>query len=110
MTETKQHYAKPSDLLAVIDSHGIYNVAMLEDCEFDTDTIPTATVERRREEIDARGLGGYTVGDLEDETFTGWGAAEALAEKYLGENPGKQFMGRGRIFNACKSALKADGF
>jgi hypothetical protein len=101
-------FTKPSELLDELDSHGIYGVAILADCDFDTSTIPTYTPAQQRSAIERRGLGGF-VEDHGERTITGWVTAEALAKKFTGGGAPLFLHGRGSIFRACVERLKAAG-
>lgn len=102
-------YHKPTELLDDLDSHGIYNAKMLDDCEFDTDSVPTFTIEETSERIRARGLGGQVEGYPEDRLIYGWTTATALAKVFCGDAPGLQFQGRGSSFRADLEALREAG-
>jgi hypothetical protein len=102
-------YATPSALLADLDSHGIYGVGILDECDFDTSSIPRFTAEQARAGIEARGLGGWIDPDL-GECIYGWRTAEALASAFLdGAKPGAFLSGRGSVYRCCVEALKAAG-
>jgi len=102
-------YDKPTALLAGFDSHGIYRASILDECSFETDLVPTYTPEQTIEGIQARGLGGQ-LETREDQLIYGWTTAAALAEQFLGDNPGQIFFGRGRQFRACVEELEKAGF
>lgn len=104
-------YAKPTELLADMDSHGIYDAAMLDECEFDTDCVPQFTPERTVRDIERRGLGGQLVAKPASKLIYGWTTAEALATKFLGRDPTPTYIsGRGTRFRHCVQALREGGF
>jgi hypothetical protein len=98
-------YAKPTDLLSDMDSHGIYDAAMLGECEFDTSSVPTFTPEQTQINIEERGLGG-TFEPTSARSIYGWTTARALAVTFAGRAPGDAFNGRGSSFRANLRALK----
>lgn len=102
-------YSKPSELLRELDSHGIYNARALDECDFDTDTVPTFTVDETARTIEARGLGGTVSGSDEDRLIYGFSTATALARAFLGESPGLMFQGRGSSFRCDLEALEKAG-
>lgn len=102
-------YPTPSSFLEELDSHGIYGVGMLDECQFDTSMIPTYSMDETAAAIEQRGLGGRLEGDPNDRLFYGWTAATALAQAFLGRTPGNAFMGRGSSFRADLKALKEAG-
>ena len=102
-------YAKPTDLLAEMDSHGVYSAKMLGDCEFDTSTVPVESHASIEAQIKARGLGGWMEPDNGAGLITGYKVATALARKFLGDAPGLAFHGRGSSFRADVAALKEAG-
>jgi hypothetical protein len=102
-------YSKPTELLSDLDSHGIYNAAMLEECEFDTSSVPTQSVAEVQRRIEARGLGGHVEGGPDDRLITGHDVATALAREFLGDSPGTFYQGRGSSFRADFEALEKAG-
>ena len=106
MADTTQTYGKPSDLLAAMDGHGIYDAAMLDRCEFDTDAVPTFTVAETQRAIDGRGLGGY-VEDNGKRCIWGYATAASLAVRYAGRQSIK--MGRGSSFRDNAAILREVG-
>lgn len=99
-------YNKPTELLADIDSHGIYDAKMLERCNFDTSKVPTFTVPQTIKSIKARGLGGELSPAHTKDTrlIYGWTTAEALASSYISFS--STAFGRGTVFRQCFTALK----
>jgi len=105
-----QRYSKPSELLADLESHGIYGASLLALCDFDTSLVPVLSAEATAASVNARGLGGeFTPSDDEDGYFTGWAAAAAFARQTLGHVPGSRFHGRGPAFRANLQALAGAG-
>jgi len=109
---TQIKYEKPSEFLEELDSHAVYGVGMLEECGFDTSSIPTQTAKSIMAEIEARGLGGWMDKDADPEElmFSGWKAAYGLARHFLGHNPGDAYHGRGSAFRADLDGLKEAGY
>ena len=106
-----QRYAKPSEFLADLESHGIYGTSIFDLCYFDTTEIPVRTAEQTTAGVNARGLGGeFEPSEDEDGYFTGWQAAAALAREYLGAAPGSRYHGRGSSFRANVAGLREAGF
>jgi len=92
-----------------IDSHGIYDVAMLGQIDpQDAAVIPTQTRAEVAESIRARGLGGHLNAEGPEPLFTGWVAAEALCRRRLGDLPEEvlRVQGRGTIFRMCVAAIR----
>lgn len=102
-------YSTPSEFLSKLDSHGIYDARLLDDCDFDTSAVGTVSLATQAAAMEQRGLGGELHGQMTDRTFTGWSAAASLARHYLGEAPGDAFMGRGSSFRANLKALSEGG-
>jgi hypothetical protein len=102
-------YSKPSELLRAIDSHDLVHSERLRQCNFDTECISLITGADAVREIEERGLGGWFNGNPDDWFFRGWSAATDLAYKYLGEDPGAKYQGRGSRFRACLEALEKAG-
>lgn len=93
-----------------LDSHGIYDAAMLEQIDpQDRDVVPVNTRAEVAEAIRARGLGGHLAVEGPEPLFTGWHAAEAVCRRRLGDLPEEvlRVQGRGTIFRMCIAALRA---
>lgn len=106
--EEPTKFNKPSELLDYLDSHGIYSANILNQCEFDTDSIPTFTSEQTLATMEARGLGGE-LDDTDDRLIYGYTTAQALASKFAGKTPGDMYHGRGSAFRANAQAVKESG-
>jgi hypothetical protein len=106
-TEIKYH--KPTDLLAELDSHGIYDAQMLDECGFDTSAVPVESHANVAAQIVARGLGGELAPDNGQGLISGYKVAYALAMQFLGDSPGTAYMGRGSSYRADYQALKDAG-
>jgi hypothetical protein len=103
-------YKQPTAFLIDLDSHGIYDAKMLDECEFDTSGVLTHTPEEIVGMIKARGLGGQLIADPAERLFNGWQAAEALARRFAPDDDRwRHYQGRGSIFRACFAALESAG-
>src|SRR5688500_11327285 len=101
-------YSKPSELLREIDSHGIYDAKMLDECTFDTTAVPTFTVEQTARNIERRGLGGSVHGSEDDRLIYGYSTAEGLWRQHgTGGDPAAALQGRGSRFRTYLAALEA---
>lgn len=101
-------YRKPTELLEDMDSHGIYDAAMLDECDFEIDSVPVFSKQSTEQAIAGRGLGGSVHGPDDARFIYGWTTAEALAKVILDFSPWQQ--GRGTRFRACVSALREKGY
>jgi hypothetical protein len=96
-------------LLSDLDSHGIYDAAMLDECEFDTSCVPVESQPQVWAQIQNRGLGGDLTDNKDARLISGYKVATALAREYLGDAPGLAFHGRGSSFRADFAALEKAG-
>lgn len=106
---------KVSDWLSKLDSHGTYDVKMLDELKefgISPDDIPVAkyTVKEVAAQIQARGLGGEVWGEEEDRLVNGWELASALALHLVGSAPGDMMQGRGSSFRMNLEAIRNAGY
>jgi hypothetical protein len=100
---------KPSEFLAQLEGHGIYDVVMLYDLDEQyRDCVPVFTQKQTQQVMDNRGLGGTLTMDTSVKLIYGYTTADALARKLAGKTSTK--MGRGSSFRDNVEIVREAGF